>query len=56
MKQGDLFIVPRGVRHRVSSADECLILLVENKSTAHLGDTPSEIARSVEEQLREYRE
>jgi len=29
-------------------------LLVENKSTAHLGDTESEIAKSVEEQLKEY--
>lgn len=53
METGDLFIVERGVNHRVSSIDECSILLVENKSTAHLGDTPSELARSVEQQLRD---
>ncbi len=51
MAPGDLFIVPRGVNHRVSSTEECSILLVENKSTAHLGDTASELTRSIEEQL-----
>ena len=54
MRAGDLYIVRRGVNHRVSSAEECSILLVENKSTAHLGDTDSKIARSVAEQLRGY--
>ena len=54
MEAGDLYIVRRGVNHRVSSTGECSILLVENKSTAHLGETESEITRSVEEQLGEY--
>jgi quercetin dioxygenase-like cupin family protein len=54
MEPGDLYIVQRGVNHRVSSTEECSILLVENKSTAHLGDTESEISRSVEEQLEDY--
>lgn len=54
MESGDLYIVQRGVNHRVSSTEECSILLVENKSTAHLGDTESEITRSVEEQLEDY--
>jgi quercetin dioxygenase-like cupin family protein len=54
MERGDLYIVKRGVNHRVSSTEECSILLVENKSTAHLGDTDSAITKSVEEQLEEY--
>ena len=54
METGDLFIVKRGVNHRVSSTEECSILLVENKSTAHLGDTESEITKSVAEQLEGY--
>ena len=54
MERGDLYVVKRGVNHRVSSTEECSILLVENKTTAHLGDTESEIARSVEEQLSGY--
>ena len=54
MDPGDLYVVQRGVNHRVTSTEECSILLVENKSTAHLGDTESEITKSVEEQLEEY--
>ncbi len=54
METGDLFIVEQGVSHRVSSIDECSILLVENKSTAHLGDTDSEITKSIEEQLEGF--
>jgi quercetin dioxygenase-like cupin family protein len=54
MGPGDLYIVARGVNHRVSSAEACSILLIENKSTAHMGDTESEITRSVEDQLKGY--
>ena len=53
METGDLYIVKRGVNHRVSSTEECSILLVENNTTAHLGDTESAIAKSIEEQLEE---
>lgn len=51
MNQGDLFIVKRGVNHRVSSVEECKIMLIENKSTAHTGSVISEVTRSIEEQL-----
>lgn len=54
MEVGDLYIVERGVNHRVSSTEECSILLVEPKSTAHLGDTQSEITRSLDEQLEGF--
>ena len=54
MGPGDLFIVRRGIRHRVSSRDGCSVMLIENKSTAHLGDSKSEIGRSIEEQLDGY--
>ncbi len=50
MNKGDLFIVKRGVNHRVSSTEECQIMLVENKTTAHTGDVKSEITKSVTEQ------
>lgn len=55
MEAGDLYVVRRGVNHRVSSTAECKILLVENKTTAHLGDTQSEIAKSIDQQLEGYR-
>ncbi|MEL6390689.1 MAG: cupin domain-containing protein, partial [Bacteroidota bacterium] len=32
MAAGDMHIVPKGVLHRISSTEECKILLVENKS------------------------
>jgi quercetin dioxygenase-like cupin family protein len=50
MNPGDIFIVPKGINHRVSSVEECKILLVENKSTAHTGDVSSPITRSIDEQ------
>lgn len=54
MEPGDLYIVRRGVNHRVSSTEECRILLVENKTTAHLGDTDADFAKSIAEQLEGY--
>ena len=54
MGRGDLYVVHRGINHRVSSTEECSILLVENKSTAHLGDTESAITKSVDEQLQDF--
>jgi len=51
MHQGDLFIVKRGINHRVSSKEECKIMLIENKATAHTGTIRSEITKSVDQQL-----
>ena len=51
MSKGDLFIVKRGVNHRVSSEDECSIMLIENKTTAHTGDVKSEITKNIDEQI-----
>jgi quercetin dioxygenase-like cupin family protein len=52
MKEGDFYVVKKGINHRVSSTDECQIMLIENKSTAHTGDVESEITKSVEDQLK----
>jgi len=52
MKKGDIYIVKRGVNHRVSSEKECKIMLIESKATAHTGDVKSEITKSVENQLK----
>jgi quercetin dioxygenase-like cupin family protein len=52
MQAGDYFIVPRGINHRVSAQNECHLMLIENKTTAHTGDVDTEITRSIEEQLR----
>ena len=50
--QGEMFIVPKGVRHNPVADDECGIMLIERKSTLHTGDLVIEGTRSVEEQLR----
>lgn len=50
MKEGDLFIVPKGTSHRVSAMEECLIVLIENKETLHTGKIKSEITKSIKQQ------
>jgi len=52
--EGELFVVPKGVRHNPVAEEECLLLLVERKSTQHTGDTVTGKTRSVEEQLRAF--
>jgi mannose-6-phosphate isomerase-like protein (cupin superfamily) len=52
MKEGDFYVVKKGVNHRVSSEEECQIMLIENKSTAHTGEVESHVTRSIEEQLK----
>jgi quercetin dioxygenase-like cupin family protein len=51
MKKGDLFVVKKGTNHRVSSTGECLIMLVEPKTTEHTGKVKSAISKSIEEQI-----
>lgn len=51
MNCGDMFVVPKGVMHRVSSINECHVMLIESKSTKHTGDVESSITKSVQEQL-----
>jgi len=50
MNSGDMFIVKRGINHRVSSKEECHIMLIENKTTLHTGETVNEITKSIKEQ------
>jgi len=50
--QGEMFIVPKGVRHNPVADDECEIMLIERKSTLHTGDVVVQATRSMEEQLR----
>lgn len=50
--EGELFVVPKGVRHNPVAEQECLLLLVERKSTRHTGDVVTERTRAVEDQLR----
>lgn len=50
--EGDVWVVPRGVRHRPVAEEECWIALVEPAATRHTGDVVTPLTRSVEDQLR----
>jgi mannose-6-phosphate isomerase-like protein (cupin superfamily) len=52
LAEGELFVVPKGVRHNPVAEEECHLLLVERKSTLHTGSTVTEKTRSIAEQLR----
>lgn len=52
LQEGELFVVPKGVRHNPVAESECHVLLVERKSTLHTGDVLSDKTRSIAEQLR----
>ncbi|CAM1371352.1 cupin domain-containing protein [Tenacibaculum xiamenense] len=50
MKAGDLYVVKKGINHRVSSHNDCLIMLIESKSTQHTGDVISDVTKNIEQQ------
>ena len=49
---GDAFVVPKGVRHNPVADEECLVMLVERKTTLHTGSEVTEKTRSLADQLR----
>ena len=52
LQPGEVFIVPKGMRHNTSATEETWIALVETITTQHAGNEPTAMARSLEEQLR----
>jgi len=52
LAEGELFVVPKGTRHNPVAEDDCLVMLIERKSTLHTGDMVTEKTRSIAEQLR----
>lgn len=51
LEEGDVWVVPAGVRHNPVADEECWIALVEPMGTEHTGGEPSPLARSIDEQL-----
>lgn len=41
LEQGDVFVVPRGVRHKPVAEQDCWILLIEPSETINTGDVIS---------------
>jgi len=52
LRQGDVFVVPKGVRHNPVAERECHIMLIERKTTLHTGTEITSKTRSLAEQLR----
>jgi mannose-6-phosphate isomerase-like protein (cupin superfamily) len=52
VREEDVYIVPKGVRHNPVADQECQLMLIERKSTLHTGDVATEKTRSLAEQLR----
>ena len=50
--EGEMFVVPKGVRHNPVAEEECQLLLIERKSTLHTGTVATERTRTLAEQLR----
>lgn len=48
---GQVFVVPKGVEHNPIAENECLLMLVEQKSTLHTGTIQTDKTRSIEQQL-----
>jgi mannose-6-phosphate isomerase-like protein (cupin superfamily) len=52
LREGDAFVVPKGVRHNPIAELECHVMLIERKNTLHTGTEVTNRTRSVAEQLR----
>jgi mannose-6-phosphate isomerase-like protein (cupin superfamily) len=52
LREGEAFVVPKGVRHNPVAEQECHIMLIEKKSTLHTGAEVTARTRSLAEQLR----
>jgi len=52
LAEGQMFVVPKGVRHNPVAEEECHVMLIERKSTLHTGDVVTEKTRTLAEQLR----
>lgn len=49
LKEGDMYIVPRGVTHKPVASEECSILLFEPNKIAHTGEVESELTKNTDE-------
>ncbi len=55
LQTGELHVVPKGVKHNPIADDECLVMLIENKTTLHTGETNQSDSCSIEEQLSDFK-
>ena len=46
LKVGEMFVVPKGVRHKPSAEHECHVLLVEPRGVVNTGEAGTELTAS----------
>ena len=51
LQPGEIFVVPKGVRHNTSATEETWIALIETVTTEHTGGEQTPMTRSIAEQL-----
>jgi quercetin dioxygenase-like cupin family protein len=51
LRPGEVFIVPRGIRHNTSATEETWLALIEPVSTLHTGNEQTAVTRSIGQQL-----
>ena len=54
LMEGNLHVVPKGVQHNPIAEEECLVLLIERKSTLHTGNVSTDKTRDIADQLRDF--
>lgn len=54
LNEGEMFVVPKGTQHNPVADEECHLMLIERKSTAHTGNVATEKTRSIADQLRPF--
>ena len=52
LNTGDAFVVPKGVRHNPVAERECLVMLIERKTTQHTGNAVTDKTLTIADQLR----
>jgi mannose-6-phosphate isomerase-like protein (cupin superfamily) len=51
LAEGEMFVVPKGVRHNPVAEQECCLMLIERKSTLHTGNLVTDRTRTLAQQL-----
>ena len=48
---GESTVIPKGVQHCPRAENECLLMLIERRSTQHTGGVDSSLTKTIEQQL-----
>lgn len=51
INEGEIFVVPRGVKHRPYAKEECHVLLIEPSSTKHTGKVKHNLTVNKQEKI-----